>query len=563
MTRSHHIAPENVLAFAALALVPLVAFASWMAGNGVVVAPTVAAGFAGLGLAALKLEGRMRKPLVGLALIGQPIALTAALTGHHWQIDMHMTFFAALAILVALSDVRTIVAGTVAITVHHLSLSVFMPALVYPGAELSAALGRTVVHAVVVLIEAAALIATIARINRLGAERKAQLAEARDASAAEEQARHSAEMATQEAEESRNAADTARMEAEASLARLEEERQEAARSHARAEAAECAERRAQATQMKNQQMVVDALRAALGRMAEGDLTARLDTRFEASYEEVRHAYNKTVERLADTIGQVTTAAEKILVDTGGISQAASDLSQRTERQATKLEQTAAALEELTSLVRSAADRAGDASNSAASAQTNAEGSGMVVGKASDAMASIDGSANEINKIIDVIDQIAFQTNLLALNAGVEAARAGDAGRGFAVVASEVRALAQRSSDAAAEINQLIDRSQDQVREGVLNVGRTVDALRTVIDEVTGISGQIREISTSASEQAMGLDEINRAVNELDSVTQQNAGMFEETSAAATELNASARDLLELTGQFRLPEMRGPALIVAS
>ncbi len=563
MKRLDGTSPERVLAFAALGLVPVVALASWTAGNGFVVAPLIAALFAGLGLLALRLEDGTRQPLIGLAVIGQPIALTAAFSGHPWQIDMHMTFFAALATLVALSDVRTVIVGTAAIAVHHLSLSFLMPALVYPAADLSAVLGRTVLHAVVVLVEAVALIATIARMQSLSADRLAQLAEAQAASAAGEEARREAEGAMRAAEENGKAAEAARVEAEASLSRLEEERQEAARLHERAEAAERAERAAQAERMESQQQVVDALRGALGRMADGDLTARLTEPFETSYEEVRHAYNQTVERLADTIGQVTSSAEKILDDTGGISQAANELSQRTERQATKLEETAAALEELTALVRNSANRAGEASGSAASAQASAESSGSVVEKASGAMSAIDSSASEINKIIDVIDQISFQTNLLALNAGVEAARAGDAGRGFAVVASEVRGLAQRSSDAAGEINQLIDRSQGQVREGVLNVGHTVEALQTVIEAVTGISEQIREISTAATEQAAGLDEINRAVSELDGVTQQNAGMFEETSAATTELNASARDLLRLTAQFRLPERGNAGLALAS
>ena len=217
-----------------------------------------------------------------------------------------------------------------------------------------------------------------------------------------------------------------------------------------------------------------------------------------------------------------------------------------------MEETAAALDELTSSVRSASTGADAASQIAGEAQSRAEEGGSVARQTVQAMAGIKTSSQEISKITSVIDDIAFQTNLLALNAGVEAARAGEAGRGFAVVATEVRALAQRSSDAAREINELITTSGEQVRQGVDLVDRTGTALSSIVDAVADITDRVSEIATSAREQATGLQEINQAVNELDSVTQQNAAMFEETTAASHALTTEADSLATAIARFRLP-----------
>ena len=207
---------------------------------------------------------------------------------------------------------------------------------------------------------------------------------------------------------------------------------------------------------------------------------------------------------------------------------------------------------MTTSVQSAAEGADAASGVAANAQANAEQGGNVARDAVRAMDMIKTSSQEISKITSVIDDIAFQTNLLALNAGVEAARAGEAGRGFAVVATEVRALAQRSSDAAREINELITASGEQVREGVELVDRTGSALNEIVHSVSEISKRVADIASSAREQATGLHEINQAVNELDSVTQQNAAMFEETTAASHALRSEADALAKAVKQFRLP-----------
>ena len=330
--------------------------------------------------------------------------------------------------------------------------------------------------------------------------------------------------------------------------------------------AENTKREARANQAKvaeEQSKVVDGLGSALQKLAAGDLDAEIGHEFPHDYEMLRKDFNAAVLSLTDAIAAVSQNAESIRGETSEISSAADDLSRRTEKQAATLEETAAALDELTSSVRSASSGADAASEMAGEAQSKAEEGGSVAREAVDAMDSIKTSSQEISKITSVIDDIAFQTNLLALNAGVEAARAGEAGRGFAVVATEVRALAQRSSDAAREINQLISTSGDQVREGVDLVDRTGAALAAIVTAVADITDRVGEIATSAREQASGLQQINDAMNELDTVTQQNAAMFEETTAASHALTGEADALGRAIARFELPKSSQTASIIKS
>ena len=310
---------------------------------------------------------------------------------------------------------------------------------------------------------------------------------------------------------------------------------------------EAARRAAEAAQ----QAVVEALRQALSQLSEGDLTADIGTAFSADYEQLRADFNQALANLRQAMRGVVENAAAIRSEAGEISSAADDLSRRTEQQAATLEETAAALNQLTASVKSAAEVAARANEMVASAKSNAETSGTVVREAIHAMGEIAESSGKISKITSVIDEIAFQTNLLALNAGVEAARAGEAGRGFAVVASEVRALAQRSSEAAREIAGLIASSSSQVKRGVGLVGQAGDALGGIETSVGEIYGAVSEIAASAREQSVGLGEINTAVNQLDQVTQQNAAMFEQTTAASHSLTREAETLAATTAQFRI------------
>jgi methyl-accepting chemotaxis protein len=300
---------------------------------------------------------------------------------------------------------------------------------------------------------------------------------------------------------------------------------------------------------REQQSVVDGLARGLERLAGGALTFRLNEAFAPAYEKLRADFNAAMETMQATVSEVATNTAAVRTASSEISQASDNLSRRTEQQAASLEETAAALDQITATVRKTADGAGQARDAVGAARADAERSGMVVRDAVAAMSEIETSAQQISQIIGVIDEIAFQTNLLALNAGVEAARAGDAGRGFAVVASEVRALAQRSADAAKEIKALISASSQQVDRGVSLVGETGKVLERIVTQVTQINGVVTEIAASAEEQSTGLQQVNTAVNQMDQVTQQNAAMVEQATAASHALASEADTLARLISRF--------------
>lgn len=300
-----------------------------------------------------------------------------------------------------------------------------------------------------------------------------------------------------------------------------------------------------------QTAAVGAIGTGLAELSRGNLSYRINEELTEGYTQLKEDFNSTAHTLSTTVQDVVAVAESIRNGSAEVSQASDDLSQRTESQAATLEQTAAALEELTASVRSAAEGSRDAETTTVEAKNEATQSGKVVENAVQAMQDIEASSTQIEQIIAVIDDIAFQTNLLALNAGVEAARAGEAGRGFAVVASEVRGLAQKTTDAAREIKTLISKSTEQVNTGVDLVARTGEALKSITDRVTHISNLMSAIADSTSEQATGLGEANIAVSQLDQVTQQNAAMVEETSAAGQLLSRDAEKLSDLMSYFSI------------
>ncbi|WP_435659669.1 methyl-accepting chemotaxis protein [Leisingera caerulea] len=315
----------------------------------------------------------------------------------------------------------------------------------------------------------------------------------------------------------------------------------------------------EASRIADRGAVVGKLDDHLARLSNRDLDCTIEEAFPEEYEELRQSFNSTVATLKETIQQVIAATGSIHNGATEISTASDDLSNRTESQAATLEQTAAALEQLTASVKSSADGARNVEVTMQEARQEAEDSGQVVQRAVSAMTEIEQSSLRIAQIISVIDDIAFQTNLLALNAGVEAARAGEAGKGFAVVASEVRALAQRSADAATEIKTLIGDSSKHVKQGVDLVGETGDALTSIVSRVNTISELVTNIAEGAAEQSTGLSEINTGVSQLDQVTQQNAAMVEEATAAGHMLHTDASKLAELMGQFKLNGAAGAVI----
>uniref|UniRef100_B0T2U0 Methyl-accepting chemotaxis sensory transducer n=1 Tax=Caulobacter sp. (strain K31) TaxID=366602 RepID=B0T2U0_CAUSK len=439
-----------------------------------------------------------------ISLVGQVTLFVAAFSGHAWQADARMAYLAALALLVAYGDWRVVATGAVSVVAVEIGASVLAPHLLIPG-EVSPL--RIAFNAGVTLVTAWSLIWLTAGVSRLFVTVTARTDKALDAA-------READAANVAAEAARAARDADNAEQAAQKAALEAE----------------------------QTLVVDTVAEGLAHLSRGDLTCRLTQPFAARYEPLRIDFNGAMEKLQAAMREITGNASSMTAGVAEMARATDELADRTEQQAASLVETVAALDQITAAVRSTADGAHQANAAAASARSEVERSDPVVTEAVEAMTLIEASSGKIGHIIGVIDEIAFQTNLLALNAGVEAARAGEAGRGFAVVAQEVRALAQRSADAAKEIKGLINESGAQVAAGVERVGRTREALQRIVSVVAQIDQQVTAIARSAQDQALGLGEVNTAMAEMDRVVQRNAAMVEETTAAAHALQGESREL---------------------
>ncbi len=448
---------------------------------------------------------------VGVAFMCAISLLLAGFQGHGWQIDLHMYYFAGLALLVVYCDWLVILAAAVTVAVHHLVLNFALPAAIYPG---GGDFGRVVLHAVVLVVEAATLMWVSYNTQTMFALREA--AQARENALRDGELNRAMETAEQER----------LLQAEQLRAMEERTSNEQAR-------------------------VVGGLAEGLHELSRGNLAFRIEQPFSHDYETLRTDFNTALGALQDTMVVISKSTGALRTEAEAMLGAADDLSRRTERQASSLEETAAALGQILARIRRTAEGTTQATDVVAVARIDAERSGDVVTRAVTAMDGIKASSRQIGQIIGVIDEIAFQTNLLALNAGVEAARAGDAGRGFAVVASEVRALAQRSADAAKEIKTLISQSSRQVDEGVQLVGESGETLGRIVSHMAEITAVVCEIATSTQEQASGLAEVNTAVTQMDQVTQQNAAMVEESSAASHSLVRDTTALERLTAKFHL------------
>jgi methyl-accepting chemotaxis protein len=299
------------------------------------------------------------------------------------------------------------------------------------------------------------------------------------------------------------------------------------------------------------EFAVNSLAAGLERMSHGDISTTIDTPFIGRLEQLRQDFNGSMLNLQATMGQIRDNVEMIQGNGNQMAQSAEDLAKRTENQAASLEETAAAVDQITVTVRSSAERAKEADQVVRQAKRSADDSATVVNNAIDAMARIEDASRQIEQIIGVIDEIAFQTNLLALNAGIEAARAGEAGKGFAVVAMEVRELAQRSAAAAQEIKGLINKSTNEVSSGSQFVQQTGSVLAKISTQIVAISEHVEVIARASHDQSGALQEVNATVNQMDQMTQQNAAMVEETTAASRELATEADALLDLVRQFKI------------
>ncbi|MFM9935338.1 MAG: methyl-accepting chemotaxis protein [Novosphingobium sp.] len=494
LTRFRHVG-LRVLALACVFSIAIVAGGTFFAASGML--PLVLAIAVGILPIILVLQGHTdpaTRLMMGASIAAYPMIFLFQWAGHPMMTDIHMTFFAALAMLAVLADWRPVVLAAGLTAVHHLLVNLVAPLLVWQD---GGNFGRVLFHAVVVVLETGVLVVLCQQFETL-IRRQAEARAAKDAveaAAAAERARLAAEQAT----------------------------------------------------------VIDAIAARLESMSDGDLAARITKPFPAGYEALRTSFNRAVADLDSLLGRVTAAAYQINTGSAEIRSASDDLARRTEQQASAIEQNSVATDKLTVQIRATAGSAEAVSRTTGAAQQHAAAGGAVVERAIAAMNAIESSASEIAQIVTIIDGIAFQTNLLALNAGVEAARAGDAGKGFAVVANEVRALAQRSADAAQDIKKLITDSSAQVGTGVTLVGETGTVLRTIVEQITGIGSAINSIAGEAATQAEALGDVNARFNSIDKVTQQNAAMVEESNAAAHGLLREAETLQDLVARFHLSQ----------
>jgi methyl-accepting chemotaxis protein len=308
-----------------------------------------------------------------------------------------------------------------------------------------------------------------------------------------------------------------------------------------------------ATNISGRKQAINEIKEVLITLSEGDLTTSITSEFEGEFKELGDAINTFIRDLTDTISQINVATGTISGAATEIAQGNADLSSRTEQQASSLEETASAMEELTGTVRLNAENANQANSLASEASGVAIEGGSIIQKVVETMSSINESARKIADIIGVIDGIAFQTNILALNAAVEAARAGEQGRGFAVVASEVRSLAQRSANAAKDIKELISDSVKKIENGNTLVNQSGDTMDKVVTSIKRVNDIMSEIAAASAEQATGIDEVSKAVAQMDEVTQQNAALVEEAAAAAESLQAEAEQLATRVAMFKLDD----------
>lgn len=518
--------------------VPMMAIVGNHIGSEQTMLLTAGAAVVAASLSALWFIDRAGAALRLMCAVGYPgvvAFLVALMKGHPWQMDMHMYFFAALAFIGAMCDWRAVFLSTVTIAVHHLALNYMAPALVFlNGADFA----RVMLHATIVVIESGVLLwmshtitSSMVAAERAQDEVGAQAARANELLEATEQSNQQLHEALERARNAEGQIDRVRDAIggviDAALNGDFSKRVDLTDVDGVAgRIGESVNRLANTLGD-----VVNDLGRVLDALNKGDLRERIANRYDGRFGEIAANMNRTADQLANIVGRILTATNQVNSAIEELNLGAETLANRSEHQASSLEETTATIEELTATVRQNAENAGDANQVASAARDAAAEGGAVVDEAISAMAGIEEFSSQITEIVSLIQEIAFQTNLLALNASVEAARAGEAGRGFAVVANEVRALAQRSSRASKDIRELITNSDAKVQDGVRLVNNTGGALQNIVASVKRVADHMSEIAAASQEQTQGIDQVSRAIGSMDELTQQNASLLEETSAA--------------------------------
>ena len=458
----------------------------------------VAAVLAGAGFCAKLFSDTMRVQVLTFCLVANCIAFTAAFSGHPWQIDSHILFFAVLAIVATMDRISAIVFAVAMIAVHHLSLSFFMPSLVYPGAGIVDGIQRTLLHAAVVILQAVVLISAL--LKRREAEISAQ---------------HEKEAASQSA-------------AAANAAVNEVNREKA-----------------------DTDTVVKLFGDKLQLLADGNLDCEIQSSVPPKYETMKINFNNTVHALSDVIGRLQKMNNSLLSGSGEVRSSSTSLAQGVSEQTGAIERTSDRIADLKDTVKDSVEKTAAMARDMEKARSFAMESGDIIGQATSSMAEIQNSSESIGNIVSVIDDIAFQTNLLALNAGVEAARAGEAGKGFAVVATEVGALAQRSSTSAKEIRELIRTSAEKISDGVSRVESAKDALAKIDKTIDQIAAGVADIKSASELQNNQFAAVDGDLGKLSGVATKNAKLSDVTNSAGNQLETDARQLAEIIAKFRL------------
>ncbi|KEO90333.1 hypothetical protein EH31_09595 [Erythrobacter longus] len=441
-------------------------------------------------LAVLKRSDKTARLILGITTPVYAAIFVALARDTGWVIDMHLTFFALLAMLAVLADWRPILAATSVTAVHHLLLNFVAPLYVFPdGSDFA----RVIFHAVVLLGESVALMFLCSQLESMIKGQSEERAERERLEAA----------------------------AEAEKKRISEE----------------------------QQLVLHHLNARLSSLSSGDMHSRIEEKFPSKYESLRFAVNETCEQLQSIFGHVNETADCVVEGAGEMRAASDDLGNRTARDSDMLDEVSSLSNKLAQDLGSTASLCEQTNEVTIAVKGKADDGKEMIVTASDAMSRIKNSASEIRDIIDLIDGIAFQTNLLALNAGVEAARAGESGKGFSVVAHEVRVLAQRATESATSIKELVEKSVHDVDEGTLLVENMSSILSTILEEFDAVDTNVSEISQRTSDTAGQFGKVSASIGNLNESMQQNAAMVEESNAAMHQLNSQADALKEIVSRF--------------
>lgn len=489
-------------------------------------------------------------------LMGEVMALLIAARGYSWQMDFHMAFFAALALCALMYDVRAIVLGTVLVAVHHIGLGLFMDDLVFYG---GGGLVRVGLHAVLLLIEAAGLVVVTLNTSHLLA-----FADSKSAEAANETEKAQDLALTGAADRAARDEQYGKM-----LARLEASFGEVVEKAAEGDfSSRITEKFGDASLdglARKINGLVDAMDrgvsetvAVLSQLADTNLGARMSGAHAGAFARVKADTNRLAETFSTIVSQLRDTSRSLKHATGEMLTGSTDLAARTSEQADTLQQTSAAISQLATTVMENAKRAKEASTVASSVSRTAEEGGAVMRQATEAMERITTSSAKISNIIGLIDDIAFQTNLLALNASVEAARAGEAGKGFAVVAIEVRRLAQSAAQASSDVKGLIEQSGNEVKGGSSLVSGAALKLDAMLEAARSNNDRMTMIAARSDEQAVAIHQINTAVRKLDEMTQHNAALVQETSAAIEQTETQASELDSIVETFTLTDSAASA-----